>query len=411
MQETTPNTETPATADLTPNVEATPAAAPTSASDAAPAPRGSRTRTIGLATLVGAIGIGAIAIAIVAGGPRNDAAPAAAADGPASRGAPIGALSEGAAPGGTSDVRLDRGDQGGRGGIRGAMGGAISITAIDGSKLALETDNGWTRTIDTTGATVTKDGATAALSALRVGDRIVFRETRNDDGTFKITAIEVIQPAVAGSVASISGSTVTVTQRGGGTSKVVLTGSTTYQVAGQAATKDAVVAGAQIVARGTLGTDGILTATSVQVAAATTAGTVKEKSAGSLTLTTRDGSTVVVKVTSSTTYQVGGATSPTLADVKVGDVVMAAGTRNADGSLSATVVRSHAAGTFGGPGDGFGRGSFGDGPGPGFGPGGGPRDGFGRRGMRGDGRGWGFPGGPDAPAAPFTAPTGSGMNG
>jgi hypothetical protein len=401
VQETTPNTETPATADLTPNVEATPAAAPTSASDAAPAPRGSRTRTIGLATLVGAIGVGAIAIALVAGGPRNDAAPAAAADGSASQGVPIGALSGWTAPGGTSDLRLD---QGGRGGMRGAMGGAISITAIDGTRLALKTDNGWTRTIDTTGATVTKDGATTALSTLKVGDRIVFRETRNDDGTFKITAIEVIQPAVAGSVASISGSTVTVTQRGGGTSKVVLTGSTTYQVAGQAATKDAVVAGAQIVARGTLATDGTLTATSVQVAAATTAGTVKEKSAGSLTLTTRDGSTVVVKVTSSTTYQVGGATSPTLADVKVGDVVMAAGTRNADGSLSATVVRSHAAGTFGGPGDGFGR-RFGDGPG------GGPGDGFGRRGMRGDGRGWGFPGGPDAPAAPSTAPTGSGTNG
>ena len=46
---------------------------------AAPAPRGSRARTIGLASLVGAVGIGALAIAIVAGGPGNDAAPAAAA--------------------------------------------------------------------------------------------------------------------------------------------------------------------------------------------------------------------------------------------------------------------------------------------------------------------------------------------
>jgi len=391
VQETTPNTETPAAADPIPNVEATPAVVPITASDAAPSPRRSGVRAIGLATLVGAIGIGAIAVAIVAGGPRNDAAPAA--DGLASRGAPLGAVSEWAAPATTDDVRLDRG---GRGGMRGAMGGAISITAIDGTKLALKTDNGWTRTIDTSGATVTKDGATVALSTLVVGDRIVFRETRNDDGTFTITAIEVIQPAVSGTVAAVSGSAVTVTQRDGSTSKVVLTASTTYKVAGQASTKDAVVTGAQIVARGTLATDGTLTATSVEVAPATTVGTVKEKGATSLTLTTRDGSTVVVKVTSTTTYQVDGITSPTLADVKVGDVVMTAGTRNADGSLSATVVRSHAAGQFGGPGDGFG---------------GGPGDRFGHGGMPGDGRGWGFPGGPDASPAPSTAPSGSGTNG
>jgi len=300
------------------------------------------------------------------------------------------------APDGITDVRPAHG---GRGGMRGAMGGAISITAIDGAKLALVTDNGWTRTIDATGATVTKDGATAALGTLKVGDRIVFRETRNDDGTFTITAIEVVQPAVAGTVASLSGSTVTLTQRDGSTSKVILTGSTIYQVAGQAATKDAVVSGARIVARGTLGTDGTLTATSVEVAPAGAAGTVKEKSASSLTLTTREGSTVVVKVSSSTTYQVGGITTPSLADVKVGDVVIAAGTRNADGSLSATIVRSHAAGQPGGPGDGFGRGGFG------------PGDGFGRGGMRGDGFGWGFPGGPDASPAPSTAPSGSGTNG
>ncbi len=215
----------------------------------------------------------------------------------------------------------------------------------------------------------------------------MFRETRNDDGTYTTTAIMVIQPAVGGTVASVSGSTVTVTTRDGSTSKVVLTSSTTYELAGQAATKDAVVAGARIIARGTLATDGTLTASSVEVAPATSAGTVKEKGSSSLTLTTRDGSTVVVKVSSSTTYQVGGVTTPTLADVKVGDIVMAAGSRNADGSLSATIVRSHAAGQLGGPG------SFG-------GPGGMPGDGFGRGGMRGGGPGWGFPGDPDDSLGP-----------
>ena len=401
MQEPTPTTEIPADADLVPNVEA----ADDSVPPLEPAPgatqpqRGPRTRTIGVAALAGAAAIGALAIAFVAGGfgsSADDAAPAAVFDGSSPHSAPIGRVSVWTAPDGASDVRPEHF---GRGGMRGEMGNAITITAIDGTRLALETENGWTRTIDATGATVTKDGATVPLSTLTVGDRIVFRETRNDDGTYTTTAIVVIQPAVAGTVASVSGSTVTVTQRDGSTSKVVLTSTTTYLLAGKTATREAVVAGARIVARGTLATDGTLTASSVEVAPATSAGTVKEKGSSSLTLTTRDGSTVVVKVSSSTTYEVGGVTTPTLADVKVGDIVMAAGSRNADGSLSATVVRSRAAGQLGGPGDGFG------------GPGGMHGDGSGRGGMRDGGPGWGFPDDPDAAPAPSTAPAGSGTNG
>lgn len=405
MQEPTPTTEITAAVDPIPSVEAVPAIEPASSpAESAPAPQRSRVRTVGLASVVGAIGIGALAIALVAGSPGNDTAPARVTDGSASGAAPIGAVSGWTSPDGMSDVRPDNGRGGGmRGGMRAEMGNAITITAIDGAKLALETDNGWTRTIDASGATVTRDGATVALSTLKVGDQIVFRETPKDDGTYTITAITVIQPAVAGTVASVSGSTVTVTQRNGSTSKVVLTSTTTYQLAGETTTRDAVVTGTRIVARGALASDGTLTATSVDVAPATSAGTVKEKGSSSLTLTTRDGSTVTIKVSSSTTYMVGGVTTPTLADVKVGDIVMAAGSRNADGSLSATVVRSHTAGQFGGPGGGFG--------GPGGMPGPMRGDGFGRGGMRDGGPGWGFPGDPDAAPAPTTAPAGNGTNG
>jgi hypothetical protein len=357
---------------------------------------GPRRRTLGLALVAGAIGLGAFAVAFAVGSGTSTQSAAA----PATDSATVMTEAGWTAPTQERNGRFD--GRGGPGGGRGFDGNAsIAITGIDGSKLALKTDNGWTRTIDATGATVTKDGATVAVSALKVGDRIAIRETRNADGTYTITAIEVVQPTVAGTVASVSGSTVTLTTRGGGSQKVVLTSSTTYEVGGKAGTKDAVVAGAQIVARGTLATDGTLTATSVTVAPATAAGTVKEKSASSITLTVRDGSTVVVKVSSTTTYQVDGITSPTLADVKVGAVVMASGTSNADGSLAATVVRSWAAGQDGGPGmGGFGHGMGGPGMGgPGWGRG-------------GDGDGMpGWPGGPDASPVPSTAPSGSGTNG
>lgn len=347
-------------------------------------------RTLGVVTLGGAIVVGALAVGIALGADggtpaRSDAAPAAVTT-------PLGAVTAWTAPDTTAtDPSADHRGRGPKGGFGRST---ISITAIDGTKLALVTDNGWTRTIDAAGATVTKDGAAAAVSALQVGDRIVFRETRSDDGTYTITAIEVIQPSATGTVESVSGSTITLTARDGSSQKITVTSSTTYELAGQASTRDAVVAGVQIRATGTLGSDGTLTATSVRIAPSMVGGTVKEKSASSFTLTVRDGSTVEVRVSSATTYRVGGISSPTLADVNVGDVVMASGTKNADGTLAATVVRSHPAGSFGGPG--------GRGGGNGFG-----------RGFDRHGGGWGSPGGGFGPADPdpSAAPSGTGTSG
>jgi len=386
MQEPTTNAESPPTWTAA-SPEGGPAAGtiPSDVLEGAggATPGGSNRRNLGIAALAGAIGIGALAIGIAIGGSASTGGSATV---PASDHGPT-VISDAAwtSPDGSTRARLD--ERGGRG-LRGGIGRtSISITAISGSKLSLETEDGWTRTIDAAGATITKDGETATLSALQVGDRIRFTETRNDDGTSTVTAIVVVQPSVAGTVASVSGSTVTVTGRDGEARKVVLTSSTTYELAGKAATKDAVVAGARIVARGTLAADGTLTATAVEISAATAAGTVKEKSASSITLTTRDDSTVEVKVDSATTYKVDGVISPTLADIEVGAAVIASGTRNADGSLTATVVRSWAAGTEGGPGMG-GRGRGGHG-----------------------GPGWGMPDDHDALPAPSSEPSGSGTNG
>jgi len=83
----------------------------------------------------------------------------------------------------------------GPGTLRGAPGQvAITIAGIDGSKLSLQATDGWTRTIDATGATVSKGGQTITLADLKVGDRITFLETRLSDGTNKITAIQVLAP-------------------------------------------------------------------------------------------------------------------------------------------------------------------------------------------------------------------------
>lgn len=234
--------------------------------------------------------------------------------------------------------------------------GDISITAISGSKLALTTSDGWTRTIDATGATVTRGGQTINVSDLKVGDHIVFSQTRQTDGTFKITAIQVVLPEVGGTVTAVGGSSLTVSQRDGTTKTINLTSSTTYRLAGQASSKDAIKVGSVVEAEGTSNSDGSLTASLVEIRPAAVMGTVTAKTGSTITITDRSGASVTIKVSSSTQYQVAGKTSATLADVAVGNVLVAQGTRNSDGSLTASLVRAGQAGFGPGLGKGFGHG-------------------------------------------------------
>lgn len=153
-----------------------------------------------------------------------------------------------------------------RGGDFGRIGfGDITISAISGSNVSLKTDDGWTRTIAVTGTTkISKGGATIAVGDLAVGDQIHFAETKDTDGTFTVTAINVILPTVVGQVSAISGSTITVTQPGGTTMTIHVGGSTTYQVDGATGALSDLKVGAFIVAEGTQRTDGSLDAAAVR---------------------------------------------------------------------------------------------------------------------------------------------------
>jgi hypothetical protein len=158
----------------------------------------------------------------------------------------------------------------------------IRITAIDGNNLSLVTNDGWTRTIDASKATVTRDCAASSVADLKVGDTIRLRQQPNDDGTWSVIAINVVQPRVGGTVQSV-------------------------------------------------GTD-------------------------SITLSHIDGSTTVLHVSGATVYRVIGVDNGTLADIKPGNLVAAAGTLRDDGSLDATAIVA-----FNGSLDGSPRGPWGGG--------------------------------------------------
>jgi uncharacterized protein DUF5666 len=258
----------------------------------------------------------------------------------------------------------------------GLLGRGITITAISGSNVSLATENGWTRTIDASGATITKNGAAAQLSDLKVGDSVGLRERRNDDGTWTVTQIIVVPARVAGVVGDVSDSSFTVRLSDGSTTTIAITSSTTYTLGREAATKAALASGLQVVVEGDE-SGGTFTATEVHLAQARVGGIVTAKTGSTITVAIGDGTTRTINVGSSTTYRIAGVTNPGLDDIAVNAAVVAVGKLNADGSLDATVVASgtgrggfefdfgggNGRGGHGGP-FGFGFGPFGDVPGP-----------------------------------------------
>ena len=242
------------------------------------------------------------------------------------------------APNATKAPSVDRQGDDGKG-MRGFGGhGAITITAISGSKLSLKTDDGWTRTITVTADTkVTKGGQAIAVGDLEVGDTIRFAQQRNDDGTYTITAIVVPTPKTGGEVTAISGSSMTLKRRNGDTQTVTLTGSTQYKVGGADGTKSDVKVGSKVTVQGST-SGSTFTALTVHVQPTIVAGEVTAKTSTSLTLKQRDGSSIVVHVSSDTKYGIRGNKDGGLADIAVGDTAWAAGSTRADGSLDATGV-------------------------------------------------------------------------
>jgi Domain of unknown function (DUF5666) len=143
--------------------------------------------------------------------------------------------------------------------------GDITITAIDNQDLSLKTADGWKRTITVTAdTTITRAGTAIKVTDLKVGDQVRFAQTRNDDGTYTITKIELVLPSVAGQVTAIDGSTITVKRFDGTTQSIHVDSSTTYTVAGVTnPTLSDIKVDAFILAQGTQRADGSLDAEAV----------------------------------------------------------------------------------------------------------------------------------------------------
>ena len=152
-----------------------------------------------------------------------------------------------------------------RGGFRLGGFGDITISAIDGSDLSLKTADGWTRTITVgSSTTITRGGQTIAVGDLKVGDQIVFGETKGTNGSFTIDQIRVVLPVVGGQVTAVGSDSITVDQKGGASATIHVSASTTYDVDGNSSAKlSDVTVGSFVVAEGTQRSDGSLDASAV----------------------------------------------------------------------------------------------------------------------------------------------------
>jgi len=118
-----------------------------------------------------------------------------------------------------------------------------------------------------------------------------------------------------------------------------LNGSTTYKFGDAAGTKADVTVGSKVTVEGTTsGTD--FTALTVHVQPTVVVGEVTAKTATTLTLKQRDGSSLVVHVDANTRYGIRGNKTGALADIAVGDKAWASGKTRGDGSLDANGVAS-----------------------------------------------------------------------
>jgi Domain of unknown function (DUF5666) len=157
-------------------------------------------------------------------------------------------------------------DFGGPGGLIGLR--QITISTISGSDLTVTTTDGWTRTINVGATTtITRAGQTIGVGDLKVGDAIRFQQQPNADGTFTITAIEVVLPRVTGQVSATTSDTITIQRQDGTTMTIHIGSDTTYRVPGiDNATLSDIKPGMVILAQGTQNADGSLQAVAVSAA-------------------------------------------------------------------------------------------------------------------------------------------------
>ena len=133
-------------------------------------------------------------------------------------------------------------------------------------RVTLVTPDGWSRSVDTTGIPIIRGGTQIGIPDLRVGDAVLVRQRRGDDGTWQVSRLRVMLTTLRGTVAGVTPDGFELETRRGDHVSVRVSAMTTW-VLGCATDPDAPLeAGTRVVARGVGASDGALDATVVAAA-------------------------------------------------------------------------------------------------------------------------------------------------
>ena len=157
-------------------------------------------------------------------------------------------------------------------------------------------------------------------------------------------------------ITAISGNTISLKTEDGWTRTITVDSGTTYTRSGATIALGDLKVGDEIGFRQTLESSGSWSIDSIAVILPREGGQVTKIDGSTITVSQRDGSTATITVNGSTKYSVNGNASAALSDVKVGMFLVAEGTKNSDGSLTASSVRAGNISTNEGRGGRFGHG-------------------------------------------------------
>jgi len=158
-------------------------------------------------------------------------------------------------------------------------------------------------------------------------------------------------------ITAISGNSISLKTDDGWSRTITVDSGTTYSKAGATIALADLKVGDEVGFRQTRESSGTWSIDSIVVILPRAGGEVTKIDGSTITVTQRDGSTATISVNGQTRYSVNGNDGAALSDLKVGMFLVAEGTKNSDGSLTAASVRAGTVSTNegrGGPGFRFG---------------------------------------------------------
>jgi len=255
----------------------------------------------------------------------------------------------------------------GRGGQRPGVIGTVS--AISGNTITVSGKQGFnsttsatTYTVDATNAKITKSNATGTISSIAVGDTVAIQGTINGANIVATTIRDGIMmggkgvggTGINGTVSSINGTTITVASKarpGGSTAATTYTvdaSSATVTKNGASSAVSNIAVGDNIMVQGTI--NGInVTAKTIRDGVGqgqeilqgngqpVVAGSVTAVNGNTITISNKSNVVYTIDATSSK-FVVSGVTSPTIANVAVGDNVIIQGTVSGNNVTASSVI-------------------------------------------------------------------------